>query len=161
MASKEVSVLFVCLGNICRSPTAHGVFQKLVDDSGLNQQVYVDSAGTGDWHIGHEPDRRAQHHALKRGYDLSSLRARQVTAKDFDDFDYILGMDHQNMSGLRTLCSPDYEGHLSLFLDFLNEGEENEVPDPYYGGDDGFEAVLDMVEKASRNLLEHIRVHKI
>lgn len=176
----RVSVLFVCLGNICRSPTAHGIFQKLVDDADLGDQIHVDSAGTGDWHIGHEPDKRAQEYALKRGYDLSALRARQVIREDFDHFDYILGMDMQNMSGLEALSSPDYSGHLSLFLDFLEQGEKNEktmnegtvdevaiykgareVPDPYYGGEDGFELVLDMVEKASNNLLAHIRENKL
>lgn len=157
----RVSVLFVCLGNICRSPTAHGIFVGLINDAGLSDQIYVDSAGTGDWHIGREPDHRAQEHALKRGYDLSSLRARQVTEQDFQQFDYILGMDAQNMLGLKAMCPAGYSGHLSLFLDFLDQDGNNqdamEVPDPYYGGEAGFELVLDMVEKASKNLLSHIR----
>lgn len=155
--SKEVSVLFVCLGNICRSPTAHGIFQKMVEDAGLKEKVLVDSAGTGDWHIGREPDSRAQHHARLRGYDLSSLRARLVTPEDFTRFDYILGMDHQNMLGMQSMVPSDYRGHFSLFLDFLNEGQGNEVPDPYYGGEAGFELVLDMVEQASANLLNDIK----
>jgi len=159
--TKKVSVLFVCLGNICRSPTAHGIFQGLVNDAGLNNQIFVDSAGTGDWHIGREPDHRAQEHALKRGYDLSSLRARQVIPGDFQKFDYILGMDAQNMIGLKSISSSEYSGHLSLFLDFLNEEQGMEVPDPYYGGEAGFELVLDMVEKASHNLLSHIRLTNI
>lgn len=153
----KVSVLFVCLGNICRSPTAHAVFQKQVDDAGLSEEIQVDSAGTGDWHIGGKPDVRSSATALKRGYDLSALRARQVSTDDFQQFDYILGMDRQNMLDIQTWASPDYSGHLSLFLDFLNGAEAMEVPDPYYGGDQGFEAVLDMVEKASHNLLSHIR----
>ena len=163
--SPKVSVLFVCLGNICRSPTAQGVFQKLVADAGLSDRIDVDSAGTGDWHIGYEPDQRAQQHALKRGYDLSSLRARQVTSGDFEQFDYILGMDAQNVLELQAMSSPGYSGHLALFLDFLDEAGKSqgimEVADPYYGGEAGFELVLDMVERASANLLSHICKNKL
>lgn len=169
---EKTSVLFVCLGNICRSPTAHGIFQHRVDAANLGDCIYVDSAGTGDWHIGREPDYRAQYHAQQRGYDLSALRARQVSAEDFGQFDYILGMDKQNMHDLHAMCPADYPGHLSLFLDFLDTdlyeqgsdksdgdklGSDKEVPDPYYGGEAGFEKVLDMVETACDNLLNHIR----
>ena len=153
----KISVLFVCLGNICRSPTAHAVFQKRVEDENLSAQIVIDSAAVGDWHIGHEPDRRAQQHARQRGYDLSALRARLITAEDFQTRNYILAMDLDNMAALEAMCPADYSGHLSLFLDFLQEGEGREVPDPYYGGEDGFELVLDMVEKASANLLSQIR----
>ncbi len=154
--SPVVSVLFVCLGNICRSPTAQGIFQHRVDQAGLAERIAVDSAGTGDWHLGSPPDRRAQSHALRRGYDLSSLRARQVTRADFQRFDYILAMDRQNMRGLNALMPDSYAGRCTLFLDYLNRQEGLEVPDPYYGGDEGFERVLDMIELASSNLLDEI-----
>lgn len=153
----KASVLFVCLGNICRSPTAHGVFQHFVENSEVKDRVEVDSCGTGDWHIGHAPDARAASEALKRGYDLSPLRARQVTAQDFELFDYILAMDHQNLSDLQAMSPPGYAGRLCLFLDYLPGGDIREVPDPYYGGDAGFTQVLDLVELASQALLEDIR----
>ena len=149
-------VLFVCLGNICRSPTAHGVFETLVKQRGLQQQIRIDSCGTGDWHIGHAPDRRATAEAATRGYDLSGLRARQVQVSDFDDFDYILAMDKQNLADLRAMCPTDFSGHLGLFLPFDPDASVDEVPDPYYGGDEGFTRVLDMVEAASEGLLREI-----
>jgi protein-tyrosine phosphatase len=149
-------VLFVCLGNICRSPTAHGVFQALVDAQGLGRQILVDSAGTAAYHVGNPPDSRSTQIALKRGYDLSPLRARQALEADFEQFDYILAMDQSNLINLRQLQPHDYKGHLGLFLDFGSK-PEREVPDPYYGGDAGFEHVLDLVESASEGLLEHIR----
>ncbi len=150
-------VLFVCLGNICRSPTAHGVFAQVVSDAGLQSQVLVDSAGTGAWHIGEAPDGRATQAARERGYDLSPLRARQVAIADFERFDYILAMDRTNLMHLEALAPEDYSGHLSLFLDFHPNSSEREVPDPYYGGDDGFNRVLDLVEAASRGLLQSLR----
>lgn len=150
-------VLFVCLGNICRSPTAHGVFENLVQQRGLERLVQVDSCGTGDWHIGHAPDQRASAEAASRGYDLSHLRARQVQINDFDEFDYILAMDNQNLADLRAMCPSDFKGHLGLFLPFAAEASVEEVPDPYYGGDEGFTRVLDMVEAASEGLLREIR----
>jgi low molecular weight protein-tyrosine phosphatase len=153
----KTSVLFVCLGNICRSPTAHGVFEYLVKNSELKERVETDSCGTGDWHAGHVPDRRAAAEALKRGYDLSHLRARRVTVEDFELFDYILAMDQQNLRDLQAMCPPNYSGRLNLFLDYLPDGDIREVPDPYYGGDGGFTQVLDLVETASRALLEDIR----
>ena len=151
-----VRVLFVCLGNICRSPTAHGVFESLVRERGLQEQIQVDSCGTGDWHIGHAPDRRASEEAARRGYDLSHLRARQVQQRDFRDFDYILAMDKQNLADLRGLCDGEHRGHLGLFLAFDPQSLVDEVPDPYYGGDEGFTRVLDMVEAASEGLLREI-----
>lgn len=152
----SVKVLFVCLGNICRSPTAHGVFQDLVNQRNLAQQITVDSAGTGSWHIGKAPDSRATIAARGRGYDLSSLRARQVSPSDFASFDYVLAMDRDNLRVLRTLQPEDYRGHLDLFLSFGADSDTAEVPDPYYGGDEGFEHVLDLVESASEGLLTHI-----
>ena len=150
-----IKVLFICLGNICRSPTAHGIFRHLVDERGLGDRIYVDSAGTGAWHIGNPPDSRSQAAALRRSYDLSSLRARKVEFKDFDEFDYVLAMDDQNLIDLKRICPNQYAGHLGLFLDF-SDMPESEVPDPYYGGDSGFEHVLDLVESASRGLLAKI-----
>ncbi|AQA18770.1 phosphotyrosine protein phosphatase [Halioglobus japonicus] len=149
-------VLFVCLGNICRSPTAHGVFQSMVDCRGLQSRIAVDSCGTGDWHIGHAPDKRATAEAAERGYDLTPLRARQVTAADFDEFDYIVAMDNQNLADLRAMCPTHFSGYLGLFLPFAAVNIVDEVPDPYYGGPEGFTQVLDMVEAASEGLLAEI-----
>ena len=157
----NISVLFVCLGNICRSPTAHAVFQALVDNSGLAEQIKVDSAGTGDWHIGHAPDQRTCAVAAQSGYDMSSLRARLVTVDDFDRFDYILAMDHDNLANLKTMCPASFSGRLGLMLDYTmaaSFAETAEVPDPYYGGEDGFSLVLALVEDACDGLLDHIRM---
>ena len=154
--SGATRVLFVCLGNICRSPTAHGVFESQVRANNLQYEVEVDSCGTGDWHVGKPPDSRATAAALQRGYDLSSLRARQVSKADFDHFDYILAMDRQNLADLRDLQPANYTGHLGLFLAFAGEAELTEVPDPYYGGADGFTEVLALVESASAGLLRAI-----
>ena len=156
MASTEIAVLFVCLGNICRSPTAHGVFEKLVAEQGLASQIHIDSAGTGDWHLGKQPDPRTLLAGRQRGYDLSHLRARQVKAADFDLFDYILAMDGTNLMNLQQLQPPHFTGRLSLFLPF-GQGSIEEVPDPYAGGSEGFEEVLDMVELAAEGLLAHLR----
>ena len=154
----KVRILFVCLGNICRSPTAHGVFRRIVQQEKIDN-ILIDSAGTGDWHIGHGPDHRASRAAASRGYNLSDLTARQVAAEDFDHHDYILAMDKQNLRDLKRLAPSAYSGHLALFLDFAENFSEREVPDPYYGGDHGFEHVLDLVEDASRGLLKHIRAN--
>ncbi|MGH1430905.1 MAG: low molecular weight protein-tyrosine-phosphatase [Neptuniibacter sp.] len=151
-----MKVLFVCLGNICRSPTAHGVFQTMVEDQGLADSILVDSAGTAAYHVGNPPDSRSAATARKRGYDLSNLRARQAVETDFSDFDFILAMDESNLMNLRSLKPHNYSGHLGLFLDFSPE-PESEVPDPYYGGDTGFEHVLNLVESASEGLLEQIK----
>ena len=150
-------ILFVCLGNICRSPTAHGVFEAKVRQRGMQDRIHVDSCGTGDWHIGHPPDRRAAVEARRRGFPLDHLRARQVRPGDFDQFDYILAMDRQNLADLRAMCPPDFGGHLGLFLPFAPDNPTDEVPDPYYGGDEGFARVFDMVEAASEGLLREIQ----
>jgi protein-tyrosine phosphatase len=147
--------LFVCLGNICRSPTAHAVFQQLVDAGGLRDAIVVDSAGTGDWHIGKAPDERATRAGASRGYDLSTLRARQVAAIDFNHYQYVLAMDLQNLRDLQQMKPADYRGELALFLNY-GDSPEREVPDPYYGEGDGFERVLDMVEAAAAGLLHAI-----
>lgn len=150
-------VLFVCLGNICRSPTADGIFRNLVAQANLDHKILVDSAGTGDWHIGKAPDARTVAAARNRGYDLSVLRARQVNKSDFAEFDYVLAMDNSNLKDLQRMKPFDYKGHLGLFLEFGSRGDYLEVPDPYYGGKEGFDLVLDLVEDAAQGLLNHIR----
>lgn len=152
-----VGVVFVCLGNICRSPSAEGVFRSLVRSAGLAELITTDSAGTGAWHIGEPPDRRAQAAALSRGVDLSDLRGRQFEAADFERFDYVLAMDQSNRRDIARLCPPGRDDRLRMFLDFAPELGRREVPDPYYGGDGGFEEVLDMIEAASGGLLNDIR----
>ena len=154
-------VLFVCLGNICRSPTADGIFRQLVAREKLEQKIIVDSAGTGDWHIGKAPDSRTVAAARQRGYDLSILRARQVNAQDFTEFDYVLAMDKSNLRDLQRIKPSTYTGHLGLFLEFGARGDYREVPDPYYGGHDGFQLVLDLVEDAAQGLLNHIRSNSL
>jgi len=148
-----VKVLFVCLGNICRSPTAEGVFRELVQQKGLKNRIVTDSAGTGSWHVGKEPDKRAQAAAQTRGYDLSDLRARQAVVADFREFDYVLAMDRNNYVDLEGLCPPGYEDRLHMFLSFDANSPEEEVPDPYFGGVAGFDYVLDLVEEAANGLL--------
>ena len=152
-----IKILFVCMGNICRSPTAHGVFQRLIEQTGLDQEVRIDSAGTHAYHVGHPPDPRAQAVALRRGIDLSDLRARRISRGDFEKYDYILAMDQENLSAMRMSCPPEHSYKLRLFLDFAPELKVREVPDPYYGGATGFEQVLDLVEIASEGLLRHLR----
>lgn len=154
--STTKSVVFVCLGNICRSPTADGVFRKMVGDAGLTDSILVDSAGTGAWHVGESPDKRATQAAKRRGYDLSPLRARQFQAKDFDRFDYVLAMDYSNLQDLRALCPSHADEKLKLFLSFSENFSEEEVPDPYYGGATGFDHVLDLVEDACKFLLREM-----
>ncbi len=149
-------ILFVCLGNICRSPTADGVLRKLVADSGLEKRMLIDSAGTGDWHIGRAPDSRTIKAAARRGYDLSVLRARLVTQDDFDEFDYILAMDKSNLAHLQKMKPAHFAGHLGLFMDFAPHMGYSEVPDPYHGDEDDFERVLDLVEEAAQHLLKKI-----
>ena len=153
----KVSVLFVCMGNICRSPTAQGVFRKMLDDLELADQVVTDSAGTHAYHVGNPPDQRAQETAERRGIDLSDLRARQVNETDFIEFDYILAMDRENYEALSYLCPEGMENRLRLFMEFAGDMGVNEVPDPYYGGPRGFEQVFDLVDAAARGLLEDIR----
>ena len=150
-----VRILFVCMGNICRSPLAQGVFENVLRREGLEYEVFVDSAGTGAWHVGSPPDERAQKSAGLRGLDLSSQRARRITPEDCDTFDYILTMDEDNYFAATSLCRGS--AVVRPFLDFAADSPEREVPDPYYGGPDGFERVLDLVEEASEGLLEDIR----
>ncbi len=149
-------VLFVCLGNICRSPTAHGIFEQLVQDRGLANRITVDSAGTSAWHIGKGPDSRSIQAAKKRGHHLEHLRARQVTVDDFDEFDVILAMDNSNLSDLEALRPAHFTGHLGLFLAFAKNHSESEVPDPYHDGEEGFVHVLDLVEDACDGLLQYL-----
>ena len=153
---KPTKVLFVCLGNICRSPTAEGVFQKMVDNAGLSHSIIVDSAGTSGWHINEPPDMRSAAAAAKAGYDLSALRGRKFIREDFENFDYILAMDESNLAEMEALKPQDYTGHLGLFLEFAESYDEAEVPDPYYGGGEGFTFVLQLIEDASRGLLERL-----
>ena len=150
------SVLFVCLGNICRSPTAEAVFRERVKRAGWSNQIAVASAGTGDWHVGEPPDRRAIAHAAKRGYDMRAQRARQIRADDYARFNWILTMDRANLREVSALRPVGHEGHVGLFLDLAPELGVREVPDPYYGGADGFERVLDLIEAASDSLLDRI-----
>jgi protein-tyrosine phosphatase len=152
-----VRVLFVCLGNICRSPTAEGVFRSVVEREGLLAHIEIDSAGTHAYHVGAPPDSRSQAAALRRGIDLSRLRGRKATQSDIEQFEYILAMDEENLSHLQTICPPGLEHKLRLFLEFAPDRPEREVPDPYFGGEHGFERVLDMIEEASRGLLKHLR----
>jgi len=153
----NASVLFVCLGNICRSPTAEGVFRAAAQRAGIASHLTIDSAGTGEWHVGSPPDWRAIAHAKRRGYDLSTLRARQVTRFDFARFDWILAMDRYNLADLARLRPADYGGHLGLFLEVAPVLRAREVPDPYDGGEQGFEEVLDLVEAASDALVARLR----
>ena len=153
----ERSILFVCMGNICRSPTAEGVFRSAAERAGIASRLFIDSAGTGKWHVGEPPDRRALSSAKRRGYDLAALRARQVTEDDFRRFGWIFAMDEGNLRELQALRPAEYEGHLGLFLDLVEGSALREVPDPYYGGPDGFEHVLDVIEQASTALVAHLR----
>ena len=150
-------ILFVCMGNICRSPTADGVFRQKVAEQGLGQQVRVDSAGTHNYHPGNPPDSRAQAAAKRRGYDLSSLRARQINAADYTSFDLILVMDQDNLAVLQDDCPSEQQHKLRLLTEFCQVRKASVVPDPYYGGADGFEHVLDLVEDACEGLLVHVR----
>lgn len=151
-----IRVLFVCMGNICRSPTAEGVFRHFVEEGGLNDYIEIDSAGTHAYHTGEPADRRATAAADRRGYSLVEIRARRVVATDFEQFDHIIAMDRDNVERLVDQADAEHHHKIRLFLDFAN-AQEDEVPDPYYGGAAGFERVLDLVEDASRGLLETLR----
>ena len=151
------SVLFVCMGNICRSPTAEGVFAHRVQQHGLADRVRVDSAGTHNYHPGSPPDARSQTHARQRGYDLSALRARQIADVDFVSFDLILAMDWDNLALLQAACPPQHQYKLRRLTEFCQRHDSPVVPDPYYGGHQGFEQVLDLVEDACDGLLAHAR----
>ena len=150
-------VLFVCMGNICRSPTAHGVFEARVREAGLADRIAVDSAGTHSYHVGAPPDHRSQAHALRRGVDLSGQRARQLRAGDFEAFDLVLVMDWDNLEAAQALCPPQHAAKLRRFAEFFQRHDSPVVPDPYTGGAAGFEHVLDLVEDGSEGLLAHVR----
>ena len=153
---EKTSVLFICMGNICRSPTAEGVFRHMVEEGGLGDHIEIDSAGTHAYHINEPPDRRASAAAERRGYTLTEIRARRVVDTDFERFDYIIAMDRDNVQRLVEQADAEHHDKIRLFLEFAN-AQEDEVPDPYYGGAAGFERVLDLVEDASRGLLEMLR----
>lgn len=150
-------VLFVCMGNICRSPTAEGVFRQMLIEAKLDQEVQVDSAGTHAYHLGKSPDPRATSAASKRGYDISDLVSRQVTAEDFRDSDMILAMDWDNMSLLQQQCPRQYSHKIQLMMRYATEHDEATVPDPYYGGPDGFDTVLNYIEDSCTGLIEVLR----
>ena len=153
---KNISVVFVCMGNICRSPTAEGVFRHVVKERNLQDVIKVDSAGTHAYHIGEQPDSRSQATAKSRGVDLSTQRARKVEAIDFERYDYIIAMDRSNYENLKVLATLEQQEKLHLFMSFTDAWDNAEVPDPYYGGGDGFTNVFDMVQSASEGLLEAI-----
>ncbi len=154
-------ILFVCAGNICRSPTAEAVFRYFVAQEAPELEVEIDSAGVGSWHIGSPPDQRTQEAALRRGYDMSAQRARQVAMEDFTQFDLILAMDLENLAELRRRGPAQALDKIRLFLDFIEGGDLEEVPDPYYGGENGFEQVLDLAEQAAQGLLQQMRDGKV
>jgi protein-tyrosine phosphatase len=154
---KKIKVLFVCMGNICRSPTAEGVFTKLIKEQNLDKHFAIDSAGTHAYHIGKGPDLRSQKAALERGVELAHLRARKVDQEDFEAFDFLLAMDEENYSLLIEACPDEYKHKVNYFLDYAPHLNERIVPDPYYGGPYGFERVLDMVEEASAGFLKSLQ----
>jgi len=155
-SQSSISVLFVCMGNICRSPTAEGVFRHYVNEAGLAGHIETDSAGTHAYHVGELPDRRARSAAERRGVSLDDIRARRVRDEDFERFDHVIAMDRDNLAVLIDRSDPAHHEKIRLFLEFA-EGHGEEVPDPYYGGTAGFERVLDMVEDASKGLLNALR----
>jgi len=157
MSKRKVSVLFVCMGNICRSPTAEGIFRHIINEKNIADDFITDSAGTHAYHVGEPPDSRAQETAQSRGIDLSDLKGRRVSEEDFDKFDYVLAMDKDNYAVLQDMCPSSKKHQLKLFLDFARDLGFDEVPDPYYGGTKGFEKVFDMLENASHGLIEHIQ----
>jgi protein-tyrosine phosphatase len=152
-----IKILFVCMGNICRSPTAEGFLRKVVEDAGLAERIHIESAGTHAFHAGAAPDHRAQAAAARRGVTLTHIRARRIADTDFETFDYIFAMDKDNLGELLERAPEAYRDKVMLFLDFAGTGRTAEVPDPYYGGASGFELVLDLVEQASQRLLQRIR----
>jgi protein-tyrosine phosphatase len=157
MNNPNLRVLLVCMGNICRSPTAEAVLRAKLRAAGLHDRIEVDSAGTHNFHPGSPPDLRAQKHAAKRGYDLASLRARQVKLQDFETFDVILAMDDDNLDGLAELCPASARDRVGLLMAHARKSAQRTVPDPYYGGPGGFEEVLDLVEDACEGLVDQLR----
>ena len=154
--NQTIKVIFVCMGNICRSPTAHGVFQTMVDEASLSDVIEVESAGTHNYHIGNPPDPRSQATALENNVDLSGLRARRFLSQDFNDFDYVIGMDKNNLVDMLSIKPDHYTAKSGLMLEYSEKYQQAEVPDPYFGND-GFELVFDMIGDASTGLLRHIR----
>jgi protein-tyrosine phosphatase len=152
-----LKILFVCLGNICRSPTAEIVFREIVAREAPDLGIEIDSAGTAAYHVGSPPDSRSRQAALRRGYDMSALRARVVELRDFTLYDLILAMDRQNFNTLRQRAPAEAHARIRMFLEFAPDAEVTDVPDPYYGGPNGFEEVLDLIESAARGLLQHVR----
>ncbi len=157
----EVKVLFVCMGNICRSPLAHGLFEHRVQQAGLSKRITIDSAGTHAYHVGNLPDPRSQQTAENHGIDLSSQRARQVKASDFEQFDYVVAMDRDNYSTLSSQCPDEHRHKLKLFMEFAPQLSETEVPDPYYGGESGFEMVYQLIDAAANGLMADIEMHHL
>lgn len=151
-----IRVLFVCTGNICRSPTGEAVLRQQVAQRGWSDRIEIDSAGVADYHVGEPPDRRSQAHAARRGLDLSGLRARQVGLADFSQFDWLLALDRSHLVALKAQCPPALRSRVRLLMDFAPDHPLREVPDPYYGGAQGFEQVLDMIELACRNFLDQL-----
>ena len=152
-----IKVLFVCMGNICRSPTAEGVFRRKLREQGLEDKADVASAGTHGYHVGEAPDQRTQRAAARRGYDLSGIRARKIAPQDVDYFDLILAMDRHSLEALRLVCPPQRHDCLGLFMDYAKNFDDDEVPDPYYGLGQGFDLVLDMVEDATEGLVDLVK----
>ncbi len=152
-----IKVLFVCMGNICRSPTAEGVFSQVLHARKLENRVEVSSAGTNSFHTGQAPDRRAQHAAERRGYDLSRIRARKVLPQDLGYFDFVLAMDRQTLESLREICPPEHGDRLGLFMAYARRFQVAEVPDPYYGRGEGFDLVLDMIEDGTQGLADYLQ----
>lgn len=155
----KVKVLFVCMGNICRSPLAHGLFEHRVEEAGLSKAISIDSAGTHAYHVGNTPDPRSQQTAKRHGIDLSAQRARQVRESDFEQFDYVIAMDRDNHAILSAQCPAEHRHKLKLFLEFAPQLSETEVPDPYYGGDSGFEHVYQLIDAAADGLMADIESH--
>ena len=153
---KKKSILFVCLGNICRSPTAHAVFERFVQDSAAKDNIFVDSCGTGDWHIGHAPDERAITAAESYNFPISHLRARQLSSDDFSKFDLILAMDKKNLKDIQQQCPSNYQGKIELFLNHLPGSDLDEVPDPYFGSEKDFISTLNLIINTSKHLLKNV-----
>lgn len=151
-----IKVLFVCMGNVCRSPTAEGVLRHILRQKNLADKVEVDSAGTHGYHAGEAPDQRTRQAAAVRHYDISDMRARKVAGQDLDYFDLILAMDHNNLGVLKRICPPDKQDRLGLFMSYSKNFDDDEVPDPYYGLGHGFDLVLDMIEDAAAGLVESL-----
>lgn len=155
MTLTRKAILFICLGNICRSPTAEAVFKKRSKNAGIS--VWCDSAGTGAWHQGERPDHRAMSAGRKRGYSFAGQTSREIDPSDFETFDLILAMDMQNLTALKAMCPQEYYHKLILFLDYAPHSDAQEVPDPYYGGADGFDRVIDLIEIASEGLIKALK----